>query len=161
MSFVYQPVRYDGALGDVGACSLRQHDAPREIQRPNVTVQYLATGESTDGQYGLYRWEMGPAPAGPDPHFHRTLTEAFYVLTGSVRLFDGRHWTEGVPGDFLHVPFGGVHAFRNESGQPASMLILFTPGAPREDYFERVGTVARMSPQEREAFFLTHDTFWV
>ena len=66
-----------------------------------------------------------------------------------------------MPGDFLHVPFGGVHAFRNESGQPASMLILFTPGAPREDYFERVGTVARMSPQEREAFFLTHDTFWV
>ena len=82
MSFAGPPVRYDGGLGEVGACSLRQHDAPREIQRPNLTVQYLATGESTDGQYGLYRWEMGPAPAGPDPHFHRTLTEAFYVLTG-------------------------------------------------------------------------------
>ena len=33
-----------------------------------------------------------------------------------------------------------MHGFRNESGEPASMLILFTPGAPREDYFERVRT---------------------
>ena len=40
--------------------------------------------------------------------------------------------TDGRPGDFLYVPQGGVHAFRNESGEPASMLILFTPrGAAR------------------------------
>jgi len=135
MSFVYQPVRYDGALGDVGACSLRQHDAPREIQRPNVTVQYLATGESTDGQYGLYRWEMGPAPAGPDPHFHRTLTEAFYVLTGSVRLFDGRHWTEGgarrLPARSVRrrpclqerVRATGVHAHPVHAGSPSRGLL--------------------------------------
>jgi uncharacterized RmlC-like cupin family protein len=68
---------------------------------------------------------------------------------------------ESSPGDFLYVPQGGVHGFRNESGEPASFLILFTPGARREDYFERVSTVGRMSPEEREEFFLRHDTFWV
>ena len=41
------------------------------------------------------------------------------------------------------------------------MLILFAPGAPREDYFERVHTVGDMDPQEAEEFFLRHDTFWV
>ncbi len=40
------------------------------------------------------------------------------------------------------------------------MLILFTPGAPREDYFERVSTAAAMSEEARAEFFLRHDTFW-
>ena len=36
----------------------------------------------------------------------------------------------GGPGDFLHVPPGGLHAFRG-TGSPASMLVLFTLRAPR------------------------------
>jgi mannose-6-phosphate isomerase-like protein (cupin superfamily) len=124
-------------------------------------VHYLATGASTDGQLGLYRWEMGPGRGGPDPHFHRSITESFYVLSGTVRLHDGTDWLDSRPGDFLYVPQGGVHGFRNESGEPAAMLILFTPGAPREDYFERVATTSSMTEQERAEFFLRHDTFWV
>jgi hypothetical protein len=61
------------------------------------------------------------------------------------------------------VPEGGIHAFRNADG-PASMLILFAPGAPREDYFEtlaRVGEGMAMTDEEKTAFFLRHDTFWV
>ena len=124
-------------------------------------MHYLATGASTDGQLDLYRWEMGPGRGGPDPHFHRSITESFYVLSGTIRLFDGNSWVDGRPGDFLYVPQGGVHGFRNESGEPATMLILFTPGAPREDYFERVGTAKDMAEADREEFFRRHDTFWV
>ena len=98
--------------------------------------------------------------SGPAPHFHRSISESFFVLSGTVRLYDGRKWVDGTAGDFLYVPEGGVHAFRNESGEPASMLILFAPGAPREDYFERVSTAAQMSEAERTEFFLRHDTFW-
>ncbi len=83
------------------------------------------------------------------------------VLSGQVRLHDGNGWVDGHPGDFLYVPQGGVHGFRNESGEPASMLILFTPGAPREDYFERVHTVGEMTPEDRDEFFRRHDTFWL
>jgi quercetin dioxygenase-like cupin family protein len=107
---------------------------------------------------------MGPGRTGPDPHFHRSITESFYVLTGAVRLHDGRGWRDAGPGDFMHVPPGGVHGFRNESGEPAEMLLLFTPGAPREDYFETLADAARreaMDDEQRAAFFLRHDTFWV
>jgi quercetin dioxygenase-like cupin family protein len=107
---------------------------------------------------------MGPTRSGPDPHFHRSITESFYVLRGTVRLYDGSAWIDGAPGDFLHVPQGGIHAFRNESGEPASMLLLFTPGAPREDYFETLADAARrsaMGEQDWTDFFLRHDTFWV
>jgi uncharacterized RmlC-like cupin family protein len=58
------------------------------------------------------------------------------VITGTVRLLDGANWIDAKPGDFLYVPAGGLHGFRNDSGEPASMLILFAPGAPRELYFE-------------------------
>ena len=127
-------------------------------------AHYLATGESAGGAFGLYRWEMGPKPSGPDPHFHRGITESFFVLSGTVRLYDGTRWLDGAPGDFLHVPEGGIHGFRNESGQPASMLLLFTPGAPREDYFETLADRARREAMDEAGwteFFLRHDTFWV
>lgn len=104
---------------------------------------------------------MGATPTGPDPHFHRSISESFFVLTGTVRLFDGERWIGAVPGDFLYVPQGGIHAFRNESGEPASMLLMFTPGAPREPYFEQVGQAGSLTEAEREAFFLEHDTFWL
>ncbi|MBB4917653.1 cupin domain-containing protein [Streptosporangium saharense] len=70
-------------------------------------------------------------------------------------LYDGERWTEATGGDFLHVPEGGVHAFRNESGEDASMLILFAPGAPREPYFEDLPTLAGMSEEERAEFYLS------
>jgi mannose-6-phosphate isomerase-like protein (cupin superfamily) len=160
----YLPYPENRYRGDTGEASARHRsaDAAPDVSHPSGTkVHYLATGASTDGQLGLYRWEMGPGRGGPDPHFHRSITESFYVLSGTRRLHAGTDWLDSRPGDFLYVPQGGVHGFRNESGEPASMLILFTPGAPREDYFERVATTSSMTEQERAEFFLRHDTFWV
>lgn len=145
--------------------TFRASSQDAEVSYPSGgQVRYLATGKSTAGAFGLYRWEMASAPSGPEPHFHRTISESFYVLTGIVRLYDGMQWIEGNPGDFLFVPEGGIHAFRNESGQPASMLILFAPGAPREDYFETLARVAEgevLTEEEKTAFFLRHDTRWL
>ena len=161
---VYPPPAYHGEAGEISA-TVQRSDAEPDLTYPSGgTAHYLATRRTTNGQYGLYRWSMVPAPGGPAPHFHRTMSEAFYVLTGTVRLYDGRDWVDGYPGDFLFVPEGGIHGFRNESGEPASMLILFAPGADREDYFEtldRVGRGLEMSDEERAAFFLRHDTFWI
>lgn len=160
----YPPAVHHGPDGLVNA-RLRRADAEQEVRyEGGGTASYLATGASTNGQFGLYRWDMAGPPSGPDPHFHRSISESFFVLSGTVRLYDGREWIDAGPGDFLFVPEGGIHGFRNESGLPASMLILFAPGAPREDYFEtlaRVGRGLTMTDDERAAFMLRHDTFWV
>jgi len=159
----YPEVRYLGEPGLVNA-TFRPADHEPDVRYPSGgTAHYLATGESTGGQFGLYRWEMAAQPSGPEPHFHRTISESFFVLSGTVRLFDGERWIDGRPGDFVFVPEGGIHAFRNESGEPASMLILFAPGAPREDYFETLARVAEglvLSDDEKTAFYLRHDTWW-
>jgi mannose-6-phosphate isomerase-like protein (cupin superfamily) len=160
----YPEARYGGDPGLVNAV-MRPSDHDPELTYPSGgSAHYLATGASTEGRFGLYRWEMAAEPSGPQAHFHRTISESFYVLTGTVRLFDGKRWIDGTPGDFLFVPEGGIHAFRNESGEPASMLILFAPGAPREDYFETLARVAEglvLSDEEKAEFYLRHDTYWV
>ena len=161
----YPPIRYRDDEGRVSAV-LRSASAPPDLAMPSgVAVHYLATTASTSGDFGLYRWEMAAQPTGPDPHFHRTISESFYVLTGTVRLFDGSRWVDAGPGDFLFVPPGGIHAFRNESGEPASMLLLFAPGAPREEYFEGLARIAadgrQLSDEEWTEFYARHDQYMV
>ncbi len=150
--------------GDVLA-RYRPADSPPELPRSDGSASYLATGASTSGRFGLYRWDMGGEPAGAQTHYHRTFSESFFVISGAMRLFDGTTWLDGRPGDFVYVPEGGLHGFRNESGEPASLLILFAPGAPREAYFEGLVELAegrwKPSHDEFQAFLEEHDNIYV
>jgi mannose-6-phosphate isomerase-like protein (cupin superfamily) len=160
----YPAALYHGSGGEATAM-FRASDAPPDLAYPSGgSVDYLATGASTGGLFGLYRWNMAGEPTGPGPHFHRTLAESFYVLVGRVRIYDGTAWREASPGDFVHVPPGGIHGFRNESGEPASMLIHFAPGAPREGYFEGLARFAVDGRPDDEAmarFYAQHDNIWL
>ena len=160
----YPDAVYLGEAGEPTA-TYRPADHEPELEYGNGTrAHFLMRGSISRGLFGLYRWEMGPQVSGPGPHFHRTMTESFYVLAGSIRIFDGRRWIDTAAGDFVHVPEGGIHGFRNESGTPASMLIHFAPAGPREAYFEGTARLSRgevMSDEEREAFYRFHDNIWV
>jgi mannose-6-phosphate isomerase-like protein (cupin superfamily) len=155
---------YLGPGGELTA-TVRPATAEPELVYPSsgTRVHYLATGARTHGLFGLYRWDFGPQQGGPDPHFHRRISESFFILSGTVQVHDGTGWHDTGPGDYFYVPEGGVHGFRNVEGDAASMLILFAPGAPREEYFETLARVAEnpMTPDEREAFMERHDTYWV
>jgi len=134
----YPEALYHGTNGEISATYRPAgHEEDLTIGSA-VALHYLATGTSTDGRFGLYRWDAGPKSGGAAPHFHRTMSESFFVVSGHVELYDGERWVEAGPGDFVHVPIGGVHGFRNDSAEPVSMLILFAPGAPREGYFEAI-----------------------
>lgn len=155
---------YHGDTGEVSARLVAGDAAPTIEGMPRSSCTYLATGASTGGKFGLYRWTFGPAVSGPDPHFHRTLAESFYVLDGVVTIHDGRGWADRTAGDFVYVPEGGVHGFKNNSGAAASMLLLFAPGAPREEYFETLAELAhgrQLPPEQYEEFMLRHDNVWV
>lgn len=165
MSFLsYPEPRYDRAEGEVSAAYRPGEQEPELTYPSGVQVDYLATGMATGGDFGLYRWTFGPNESGPGPHFHKTISESFFVLSGTVRLYNGEDWIEATPGDFLHVPPGGIHGFRNVEGEPASMLLLFTPGAPREGYFEGLADLQRgkqFSDEELAEFYLRHDNHWL
>lgn len=151
-------------LGDEGEANavFRPANTPADVRSPSGNeTHFVASSVSTGGEFGLYRMDMVPRGGGPSTHFHKTISESFYILDGTVRLYDGERWIDTEKGDFLYVPPGGAHGFRNDSDAPASTLILFAPGAPREEYFEKVSAVGRMTDEERTAFFIKHDTDWV
>jgi len=155
---------YDDPQGRTSA-DFRPDDDVDGLVRPKTAMRFTAPGSVTDGRYGLFRLDMQPRAGGPEPHFHRTFAEAFYVLSGAVELYDGTGWVTAQAGDFLHVPEGGIHAFSNRSDEPASMLILFAPGIAREEYFRGLAEIAasgrKLSPDEMTAFLARHDQYMV
>ncbi|MFE4368926.1 cupin domain-containing protein [Streptomyces sp. NPDC056835] len=156
----YPEPRYTGDQGEIHVVH-RPADTPADVRSPSGgRTHFVASSQSTGGEFGLYRMDMAPHGGGPGPHFHKTISESFYVLDGTVRLYTGEGWIDAEKGDFLYVPPGGLHGFRNDADEPASVLILFAPGAPREEYFEKVSTVGRMTEEERSAFYIRHDTYW-
>ncbi|WP_407688613.1 cupin domain-containing protein [Mycobacterium sp. HUMS_1102779] len=161
----YPPRRYTADEPEVSAWLKRAPEnggAPPDYEAPTgARYHYLADQRATDGDYGLYRVDLPPAGGGPGPHFHRAMSEAFFVLSGTMKLYDGTRWADGHAGDFLYVPPGGVHGFRNEADAPASILMLFAPGAPREAYFEGFGALADMTDDDRREWFIRHDNHWV
>ncbi|MGH4019486.1 MAG: cupin domain-containing protein [Pseudonocardiaceae bacterium] len=167
----YPDPRYFKDTGEISAtfrpATINPDFVSSPVQTAGPTVSrgtayhYLATNASTAGEFGLYRVDMGPEVAGPSTHFHKTISESFFILSGTMRLYDGEGWVDAGPGDFLYVPVGGLHAFRNESGQPVSMLLLFAPGASRETYFEQVSQIAQLSDAERQQFLIEHDSYFV
>jgi mannose-6-phosphate isomerase-like protein (cupin superfamily) len=157
----YPPPRFTTAEPEVSA-SLRRGDQPADYDSFGmVQYHYLANQQKTGGDYGLYRVDLAPKAGGPGPHFHRAMSEAFFVLSGSVRLYDGTEWTDAHQNDYLYVPPGGVHGFGNEADAAASLLMLFAPGAPREHYFEGLAQLGEMTDDERRAWFIANDNFIV
>jgi quercetin dioxygenase-like cupin family protein len=156
---------YQGEGGEVTALYRPTEDVEPLRLGAGTTARFVAPGWLTKGQFGLFRWDIEPRAGGADPHFHRTFSESFYVLSGTVSLYDGASWAEASEGDFLYVPEGGVHGFKNNSDEPASMLILFAPGKPRENYFEELAEIARsgrrLSDEEWTELFARHDQFMV
>lgn len=160
----YPEPRYHGENGEVTAV-LRPAGQDPELSMGGATsLGFLATGASTGGRFGLYRWASPAKTPGARPHFHRTMSESFFVLSGTMTLFDGERWIEASAGDFLFVPEGGIHGFGNVSDEPASMLILFAPGAPREPSFEAIARRASgrtFTPEEWTEICVRHDNHFI
>jgi mannose-6-phosphate isomerase-like protein (cupin superfamily) len=161
----YPDPTYFGETGEVSAV-FRPADQEGELKiGPLTQGRYLATGKLTKGRFGLYRWDMAPNTPGAAMHYHKTLAESFFILDGVVQVSDGTDWHDAGAGDYLYVPEGGLHAFRNTSAEPASLLILFAPGAPREGYFEGLAEMVtgkrQFTPEEYKAFCESHDNYFV
>src|ERR1700726_4381073 len=139
-------VSYSKGVGEVSARYRSAGEVPSVTYPSGTHVVFTAPGSATSGQYGLFEWNMTGTPGGADPHFHKTFSESFYVMEGTVRLFNGEGWIDAVKGDFLYVPQGGIHAFANESGAPARMLILFAPAPPHEEYFQELAYIRSSGP---------------
>jgi quercetin dioxygenase-like cupin family protein len=103
---------------------------------PGDRYTFLVTGAQSEGAYFILEAFVPPG-GGPPPHIHRREHESFYLLEGTVCLTVGGQSIRASKGDFVHIPRGTVHTFRNEGETVARMLVVFSP-AGMEKYMEEV-----------------------
>lgn len=126
----------------------RRHADGRSYWGPGDLYTFLVTGGESGGAY-FSMLAIVPPQGGPPPHVHRDEDETFYVLEGrpTFRLGDDR--IVAGPGDFVNVPRGALHCFRNFSDDPVRMILTFTPaGIERffEETLERAHDLTRECP---------------
>ena len=151
----------DPALVDVR--TLAEH--PLISNGETSRLRMVAPGRATAGRYGLLEYHVAPHSPGASPHFHRTFSESFYVLTGELTIYAAGAWQPYRPGDYALVHEGGAHGFRNDGDEWASFLILFAPGIARESFFTEMAEIRRsgrtLTPEELTAFYARHDQVMV
>jgi ketosteroid isomerase-like protein/quercetin dioxygenase-like cupin family protein len=86
-----------------------------------------ATGQTTNGAFGLVENVMPPGFASPY-HVHHLEDEAFYVLEGEMAFVCDGKWTTAGPGTYVFGPRNIPHGFKVLGGAPARMLLLCAPG---------------------------------
>jgi quercetin dioxygenase-like cupin family protein len=131
----------------------------------SAALRMVAPGAVTAGRFGLVEYRLAPRTGGAAPHYHQTFSESFYVVSGVLTLYAGDRWQPCGPGDFALASERGVHGFRNDSDEPATFLILFTPGIAREAFFAEMAELRRSgrTPTDAEmtAFYARHDQVMV
>ena len=109
----------------------RAHGTGRSYWGPGDLYTFLVTGEESGGAY-FSMLAIVPPNGGPPPHIHRNEDETFYVLEGTPTFRLGDERIVAGPGDFVNVPKGVLHCFRNFRDQPMRMILTFTPAGHRE-----------------------------
>ena len=112
----------------------RPGDTGRSYWGPGDRYTFLVTGEESGGAY-FSMLAVVPPGGGPPPHVHRDEDETFLVLEGRPTFRLGDERVVAGPGDFVNVPRGMVHCFRNLTDAPVRMVLTFTP-AGIERFFE-------------------------
>jgi len=58
----------------------------RTLSMPATTARLAAPGSITNGQFGLFRWDMNPGSGGASAHIHKTFSESLLHALGSWLL---------------------------------------------------------------------------
>lgn len=98
--------------------------------------RFLVTSEESGGSYSTMEVSVPPGN-GPGPHYHEDAEEQFYVIEGELTYWVGEETFQLSTGDFIHIPRGVTHSFKN-GASPAKLLATFAPGLAG-DLFNQVG----------------------
>jgi quercetin dioxygenase-like cupin family protein len=135
---------------------LVRHNEAERLTSMGVTL--YADHDMTGGKLSGNRAFLPAGTDGPPPHFHTTSAELFYMLAGTLQVLAGEEILVINEGDFLVVPPHMVHAWAAPADSAADVLVIFTPGIERFDYF-RLGDRVRRGEAEPTAILDTQDRF--
>ncbi len=96
---------------------------------PGDRVTFLVTGADSGGACFIIE-VMTPPGGGPPLHIHHFEEETFYLLQGTLTIQAAGRTFQASPGDFIHIPRGTVHTFRNDGKVDAKFLVVISPAGP-------------------------------
>ena len=126
--------------GDKTALTTPKVVAEREgtkVWAMGVLVTVKVRAEDTGGAYSVFE-DLIPPGAGPVPHTHTKEDETIFVIEGELRAWLGGKQYDVKAGDFVHMPRGVRHYFKNVSEKPTKLLLSYTPGG-FEQWFLDIG----------------------
>lgn len=137
---------------------LVRHDEAEELGTTPDTMTLLADVSQTGGHLSTNRASLGRGRDGATPHFHTASAEMFFMLDGELEVLNGEEVVTVRTGDMLFVPPHTTHAFGAPSRSAADVLIVFTPGVERFEYFRLIDRIRRGEASPTE-ILATQDRF--
>jgi len=98
-------------------------------------ITLKATSEQTGGSIGFLEATGSPG-YGPPRHIHHSHDELFYVLEGEFLFLVGERQVSALPGTFVFIPRGTVHAAKGIGTEPCKVLIAYIPGGLEHSFEE-------------------------
>lgn len=106
------------------------------VYGPGDLYSLLVTGKESNNV--LFQFEaVVPEGGGPPTHVHSREDETFYIVRGSLEILLGDRTHLAKAGDFVYIPRGTVHRFKNVGSGTAVQLVTFSP-AGIEKFFQEV-----------------------
>ena len=103
---------------------------------PGDLYSLLATGDETNNAFFQFE-AVVPQGGGPPAHVHSKEAETFYIVSGSLEILLGDAIYQAKAGDFVYIPRGTVHSFKNVGSDKAVQLVTFVPSG-MEKFFKEV-----------------------
>jgi mannose-6-phosphate isomerase-like protein (cupin superfamily) len=109
-----------------------------DVFRPTLEV-LSSPEEEIEAGYCVMK-ETIPAGVEVPLHSHPD-AECFFTVSGTVQVLSQKEglfeWLDVKPGNFIQVPCGAKHAFRNKSSEPVVQIVVSIPTLGR--FFREVG----------------------
>ena len=119
------------------------------VRMGGLEMRFFQTKESTDGSLDLFEMTLQPNARMPVPHHHESWDETVHGLSGLTKwTVDGAELALR-PGESLFIKRGLVHAFRNDTQEPATILSVLTPGVLGTRYFHEMAALLSVTPPDR------------
>lgn len=120
------------------------------------TVEFLTWPQEMHNDFLVLRGVIPPGVSIP-LHSHPD-TEDFLIISGKIQALrqvsGGYEWVEGKAGDYIHVPSGARHAWRNVSSEPLVAFIITTVRLGR--FLQETGRPITGAPQPVRPQDLAH-----
>lgn len=138
----------DGSTPEASAVSVGPGEGTGVRGPVGGPLTFKVRGEQTGGRLTAFE-NVIPPGEGPPLHRHADADETWQVLEGELRFRLDDDLRHAPAGTFVFVPRGVPHCFQNAGGDPARILVIFTP-AGMERFFDRMATLPEGSDM-REA----------